>query len=212
MHPIVSTAGIGRRATEICSGAHYEGFGYQSTWGRMHRMDVLFLTLGLDLRSGLSFAHYIESLYGVPYQYCKVYSTPVLSGGERIDGTFTMRVRFLDYSIAYDLSQFQQILLDGGDAHSSICGRSVIQSVRASIAFEKGLALLESDIYGFLMSKPQFREGEIPFDGATGSPGYLYDSSVGLTPDRKLDVPPQPEIANFETLRRRTSMKTLNSE
>jgi len=28
MHPIVSVAGLGARAAEICGGDHYEGFGY----------------------------------------------------------------------------------------------------------------------------------------------------------------------------------------
>jgi aminoglycoside 3-N-acetyltransferase len=209
MHPIVSTAGIGRHASAICDGAHYEGFGYQSSWGRMHRMDVLFVTLGLDLRSGLSFAHYIESLYGVPYQYCKVYSTPVLSAGKNIEGTFTLRVRYLDFSIAYDLNRFQQRLIEGGAARSEACGRSVIQSVRASSAFEVGIGLLESDVYGFLASKPQFREGVIPSDGPTGSPGYIYDATAGQLPDRTTKAPPQPVVANFDSLRRRSLKQQL---
>lgn len=200
MHPIVSTAGIGKTAEEICDGPHYEGFGYQSSWGRMHRKNVLFVTLGLDLRSGLSFAHYIESLYGVPYQYCKVYSAPVLSCGQTINGTFSLRVRYLDFSIAYDLRRFQEALLVRGLSRTASCGRSVVQSVRAATAFDVGLSLLESDVYGFLTRPPRFRMGVIPFDGPTGTPGYSFDLAEGFSPDRNTDVPLQPSSANFESL------------
>jgi len=204
MHPIVSTAGIGKSAREICDGPHYEGFGYQSSWGRMHRSDVLFVTLGLDLRSGLSFAHYIESLYGVPYQYCKVYSTPVLSRGKTVKGTFSLRVRYLDFSIAYDLRRFQEAIQFRGLSRAASCGRSVVQSVRASTAFDVGLSFLESDVYGFLAHPPKFRVGVIPFDGPTGTPGYIFDSADGFIPDRDSDIPSQPPNANFESLVRQS--------
>ena len=200
-HPVVSTAGIGPKAAEICGGSHFEGFGYQSSWGRMHRSNVLMVTLGLEFRAGLSFAHYIESLYGVPYQYCKVFSTPVESNGHVVDGTFTMRVRYLDYSIAIDLSRYQRELIRRGVGRTASCGRHLVQAVRAQDAFDVGVEMLENDVFSFLLSAPTFRSGEIPADGPTGHPGYLFDTKDGIVKTRGAKQPARPKNSSFAALR-----------
>ena len=94
MHPIVSVTGLGARAAEICNGSHYEGFGYQSAWGRLHRANAKILTLGMgaDL-GGTTFFHYVERLYGVPYIYTKIFNYPIFAEGQEIPGPFTMSVR-----------------------------------------------------------------------------------------------------------------------
>ncbi|MDP3183188.1 MAG: AAC(3) family N-acetyltransferase, partial [Desulfobaccales bacterium] len=40
LHPIVSVTGLGARSEEICGGPHYNGFGYESAWGRLHRLNA----------------------------------------------------------------------------------------------------------------------------------------------------------------------------
>lgn len=200
MHPIVSTAGIGPAAREICDGSHFEGFGWASSWGRMHRANVMFLALGLTIRSGLSFAHYVESLYGVPYQYCKVYGAPVVQAGQPVEGTFTMRVRFLDFSIAVDTQGYQDALFKSGAARAATCGRGPLHAVRAGLAFDVGVGVLEKDVYGFLAKRPAFRHGEIPCDGPTGHPRYSYDQARNRIPERDVRRPDKPVVANFDAL------------
>lgn len=201
MHPIVSTAGLGPNAKAICEGAHFEGFGWESSWGRMHRADVRFVTLGIPLRSGLSFAHYVEAQYGVPYQYCKIYSAPVYKNRQQISGAFTMRVRYLDFSIAIDIIRYQQRLFDQKAAYEATCGRGIIHSVKASAAFDIGIQLLAEDVYAFLREPPKFRTGEIPFDGPTGGiPRYFYDRAKGIIPSTSTNFYQTASPINFDIL------------
>src|SRR3546814_35018 len=63
IHPIVSVTGLGARAEEICAGSHFEGFGYQSPWGRLHQSNAKILTLGMGRKQGgTTFFHYAERL------------------------------------------------------------------------------------------------------------------------------------------------------
>ena len=95
-HPIVSVCAIGRRAKEICAAPHFDGFGWDSPWGRLHRIGARLCTLGLSRHDefGMTFVHYVEQLYGVPYQDNKVYTAPVFDNGRQIEGVFTMNVRY----------------------------------------------------------------------------------------------------------------------
>lgn len=174
-HPIVSVAGVGPNADSICGGSHTSGFGWGSPWGRMHRANIMFVCLGLGLAKGLSFLHHIEAMYGVPYQYTKIYRTPVYSDGAQIDGPFTLSVRYLDFGIQYDYARFEQRMLETGAAHEARFERGLLfQSTRAATAFVCGLECLEEDRFGFLQAPPQFRAGEIPTDGATGDMKLIY--------------------------------------
>ena len=202
MHPIASTAGIGPAAAPICDGPHFEAFGYMSSWGRMHRANVRFMTLGLTLRGGLSFAHYCESQYGVPYQYCKVYDTPVYKAGRRVPGVFTMRVRYLDFSIAVDIIRYQERLRALSALREAPCGRSLIHAVSAHDAFDVGMELLSEDPYAMLREPPAFRAGVIPFDGPTGPARYSYDLASGDGRESFQGPPPKGGPVNFDRLRK----------
>ena len=174
-HPIVSVAGVGPNAEAICGGNHYSGFGWDSPWGRMHRNDVRFVCLGLGLAKGLSFLHYIEATYGVPYQYTKIYNTPVSRDGKRIGGPFTLSVRYLDFGIQYNYAAFERRMLDRGFALEQRFERGLLlQATTAAQAFSCGINCLSEDRFCFLQTRPHFRPGEIPFDGATGEMKPVY--------------------------------------
>jgi aminoglycoside N3'-acetyltransferase len=174
MHPIVSVTALGAKAREICGGPHFEGFGYESPWGRLQRMNAKFMALGLGFRDSMTFAHYIERLYGVPYQYTKIYRTPVFSAGREVAGPFTMSVRYLDFGIGGNLTLFEERLLSEGKARQVPVGRSFLQITTAEEAVEVGMRLLTENRYAFLLNPPRFREGEIPADGPTGPEKQVY--------------------------------------
>ena len=168
IHPLVSVAAVGPRAQELCGGDHYNGFGYASPWGRLHRNDALIVTLGLGCADGgLTFLHYIENLYGVPYQYTKVYDVPVYKDNVAIDGVFTLSVRYLKFSIEESVSQFKSDLLEAGIARMQPLGNAWIWTCRARLMVEFAFSKLEKNRYYFLAHEPRFVKGEIPFDGPT---------------------------------------------
>jgi aminoglycoside 3-N-acetyltransferase len=180
VHPIVSITALGSKAKEISAGNHFDGFGYDSPWGRLHRMNAKIVTLGMGQypNSGITFIHYIEHLYGVPYQYTKIFSAPVISGGGRVDGPFTMSVRYLDFGVTYRTKRFQNVLLDTGDATWSELGTDAVFCCAADRMIAVALECLAKDRYYFLLSAPNFRSGEIPMDGGTGAMRDVYDHSA----------------------------------
>jgi aminoglycoside 3-N-acetyltransferase len=181
LHPIVSVTGLGARAEEICGGAHYEGFGWESAWGRLHRADAKIMTLGLGANhGGVTFSHYLETLYGVPYCYTKLYSVPVFAGGREVPGPFTMSVRFLDFGIHQNSVPLKRHLVAEGLARDVAVGRSRIWCATATAIIGEGVALLNRDRWLLLEQTPSFRQGELPADGVTGPMQVVYDSAAGV--------------------------------
>lgn len=165
IHPVLSLSAVGKNAGFLCSGSHYEGFGYDSAWGRLHRLDAKLITFGYGIRpDGMTFLHYLENLYGVPYQYTKVFDYPVYDEGKLLEGVFTMPVRFLDFEIENDQSSFKRYLLERKAARLVKCGRGEIFGSNCSSVIDNGIVFLRNNRYGLLKKVPSFRRGEIPFD------------------------------------------------
>lgn len=181
MHPIVSVTGLGARAAEICDGPHFDGFGWQSPWGRLHRADAWICTYGLGpLHGGTTFTHFVERMYGVPYQYTKQYPGRVVSGGRDVPGTFTMSVRYLDFRIANTPVRVKSMLVERGAARVARLGRSVVWACRAREYLDLTVAALDADRWFLLEEPPAFRPGELPTDGATGAMRTVYDHQEAL--------------------------------
>lgn len=181
LHPIVSVSAIGAKAAEICGPPHFDGFGYESAWGRLHRLNarILAFGLGVEHEGGTTFFHYLEHLYGVPYQYTKVYETPVIAQGRQVDGTFTMSVRYLDYRIVNNTLRFKRLLVESGNALDVPVGRARMLSTTCQQIVNLGIECLSKDRYFLLAEPPRFRRGEVPMDGTTGQMQVVYDKSSG---------------------------------
>jgi aminoglycoside 3-N-acetyltransferase len=169
IHPLASLAALGPRAAELCDGAHREGFGYDSPWGRLHRANAAIVSLGIDLDqpAGTSFVHYVERLYGVPYRYSKVLSVPVIAHGKAVPGPFMLAVRYLDFGIENWTAPFKQRLVADGFARWIPLGGSGVFFARANDFTEECIRRLNADPWCLLKSPPRFVPGRKPCDGMT---------------------------------------------
>jgi len=168
MHPIMSLSAYGAKAEEICGGAHFDAFGYDSPWGRMHRMNAKILTLGYAIfPSGMTFWHYFENLYGVPYQYNKLFDYPVLDDGKPIEGIFTMSVRYLEYDVQEDQCMAKRRLVESGKGHIFKLGCGELLVTTFDQAVEVGIEVMRENRYVLLATPPTFIRGEKPFDDNT---------------------------------------------
>lgn len=169
IHPIVSVTGLGARAEEICGGTHFDGFGYQSPWGRLHRANAKILTLGLNANlGGTTFFHYIERLYGVPYIYTKLFRYPVFSEGRQCLGPFTMSVRYLDFDIVNTPVRIKNSMLEKGLARQCVTGRAESWCASTLDIVPHMMNMLDDNRWAMLETPPAFRPGVIPMDGPTG--------------------------------------------
>lgn len=167
MHPIVSLTAVGPLAHTICSGPHFDGFGIRSPWTRLVDVDARVLTLGYGVApDGMTFLHYLENLYGVPYQYTKVFDFPVRDSGKLVEGQFTLSVRYLDFGIENDQTRVKQALVKSGYATLLPIGRGELLLTNCRDVLSLGGTMLDQDRYALLKAPPIFRRGEIPFDGA----------------------------------------------
>jgi aminoglycoside 3-N-acetyltransferase len=179
IHPIVSVTGLGAKAEEICGGSHFEGFGYQSPWGMLHRNNAKILTLGMDAAGGgTTFFHYVERLYGVPYTYTKIFTYPVFANGVRHPGPFTMSVRFLDFSIVNNPNRVKQSMLDVSLARQIKTGRAFSWCAAAEDIVAHMVKLLDNDRWVMLERPPAFRSGVLPMDDVTGELKRVYDAGT----------------------------------
>jgi aminoglycoside 3-N-acetyltransferase len=180
-HPILSVAGLGPRAQEICGGPHFEGVGWDSPWGRMHRAGAKMMTLGMGADGGgTTYFHYLETSYGVPYKYVKVMPSQVIVGGQEVPGPFTMSVRYHDFAIKNTPVRLKRRLLERGLATEVRTGNALTWTAGCAPAFDIAMESLREDRWFLLECPPRFREGEIPSDGPSGPMQLRYDRSTGL--------------------------------
>ena len=183
LHPILSVAGVGPRAEEICGGAHFEGVGWDSPWGRLHRCGAKMMTLGMGADGGgTTFFHYIETSHGVPYKYVKVMPCAVMAAGAEVPGLFSMSVRYHDFNILNTPVRLKRRLLERGLATEVQTGHARTWTTSCAAAFDVGVEALREDRWFLLESPPRFRPGEIPTDGPSGPMRLYYDRSTGATP------------------------------
>ncbi len=163
MHPLASLCAIGKRASEICGGNHYDGYGLDSPWGILFKINSKIITLGYAIYpSGMSAIHFLENLYGVPYQYNKIFRSEVYLKKKKISGLFTMSVRYLEFDIQHDQSKFKQEMIKLNYAKRIDLGKGQIMSTDFNKLFEFGFKALSRDRFVLLKNKPSFLKNRKP--------------------------------------------------
>ncbi len=164
-HPIYSVTSIGSKAKLISEGNHLDGFGWDSPWGRLHRISAKLMNLGYGIRAdGFTFMHYIENMYGVPYQYNKPYDIKTFNNKKEVKRLYTLSVRYLGYDIEYDYKCVKEELIKRKIIKSIKLGSAVALLCSASLVFEEVCKMLTKDRYILLEKKPNFIKGTIPYD------------------------------------------------
>ena len=166
LHPLFSVAAVGPGAGALCEDAAPTGFGHDSAFERLRRLDGLIVCLGVDLLA-MTFTHHIEQTFGVPYGYTKEWTVPVHRNGVVLERRFFAFVRYLDIGVEYDFTRFQERLLACGAAQRVPLGYGALTAVRAREAFRIGVEMLKDDVFSFLRTPPA-RE---PWKGAR-MPGF----------------------------------------
>lgn len=166
-NPLQSLAAIGPQAVALAGGTSLSGYGITSPWHRLRMLKGKILFIGVNIQP-MTYIHYVEQQYGVPHQYCKIFTTPILRHGKQLQGHPISAVRYLDFDIEYDLSRIENILIEKGFLHIANVGKGTIRCVGAQEVYDTGIACLDKDPYFFLKHRPRFIPGKIPCDGITG--------------------------------------------
>ena len=166
IHPISSVAALGKHASSICGDISPCDYSMGSPSYRLYDMGAKAITLGAQ-RPLSGWIHLLEAMVGVPYKYNKLLSSDVYAGGVKIEQDFFANVYYMDFDISYDMANFEKMLIDAGAYQFCQLGRGSISCTEAKEFFDIALPIIKNNPYILLKKKPNFRMGEVPFDGAT---------------------------------------------
>ena len=169
LHPVNSVCAIGKKKNAICGDVSQSNYGIDSPYDRMYRMGTKGILLGLSPLGSdattLTFLHYAEARFNVPYQYNKVINADVFADGEKIEKTFFGTYRYLDFNIKYGpkrSAKINQKLIDAGKMKSHPLGAKGIHLVGIKDYVDACVDVFKEDVFGLLVGKPCFKEGIIP--------------------------------------------------
>ena len=73
-HPIYSVAVIGAKADLFRGVRNFSGYGSDSPFGMLHKMDGKIAVLDLDDQNSMTFYHYVEEMNNVSYRFHKTFT------------------------------------------------------------------------------------------------------------------------------------------
>ena len=167
VHPINSVCAIGADKEFICSNNGTNNFGWASPFQRMLLKKAKILTIGLESGYVVGIAHHLEAACCLPYVYNKLLKWSPIVNGEKDTRQYFATLRYLDLDVKYDLTAWVKHMRRLGGVNSVRLGGSWVHFSDYERVFTEGAKMLKDNPYCFLKTKPNFKYGQIPFDGPT---------------------------------------------
>lgn len=125
-HPIYSFAVWGKKAKELCALTNTDAFAFNSPFGFLHRHCAKMLMLDVECQNSLTFVHYVEQTYNVPYRFLKTFIGEYTDAdGSTSSREYSMFVRRLEQGITTNLTGLERLLLK--DGNMQILANSIIR-------------------------------------------------------------------------------------
>jgi aminoglycoside 3-N-acetyltransferase len=114
-HPIYSFVALGHSKEQFSSVDNKSGYGADSPFGLLHRLDAKIASLDLDDQSCMTFYHYVEESHNVSYRYFKNFTgTYVDENGIETEKTYTLFVRDLKRNVTTYVNPTGELLWKKG--------------------------------------------------------------------------------------------------
>jgi len=127
-------------------------FGEKSVFEKLYDKKGKLIFLGDTF--DITFMHFAEQRYGVPYRFIKRFPGQIKIAGELKDYVFDYNVKPLDKNIVYDLEKIAKYFDSCGVLHTVPLGFSKIRMVTAVDAFNKITEGFEENTFLLLKEKP----------------------------------------------------------
>jgi len=179
-HPLISVTALGANAVDLVSNVGESGFGANSPYERMHKMNAQLLLICVPF---CSLKDYVETLCRVPYRYEKRFSGMIEEAGQWYEIHYTHFVRYRTDDKEVTLIPF----LTGLNPEERACIRSAelgsdaIHCVTAQEAYSLLQEILTVDPYRFVADTfCDFGVFEFLRDvnGYTSSAGWRLECSI----------------------------------
>jgi len=142
--PMMSTAGIGRKARPILRDLSRECYGRGSVFDNLTRANAVICTLGLGIWWA-TYCHYIEAVARAPFRFKKVFSGVIREGGEeRCEDWIYFAAPYIENCESNSLA-LEAEARRAGILRIAPIGRAEIMAARTSDLLSVGLAGLKRD-------------------------------------------------------------------
>ncbi|MDR0664488.1 MAG: AAC(3) family N-acetyltransferase [Helicobacteraceae bacterium] len=148
LHPIFSIAGRGKSVEKFLA-ANNDSFGANSAFANLIKGDAWIVFYGIGVEA-MTFIHYIEQSYGVPYRYMKRFEGSIINLGTRYDSYADYYVRDLKQNPTLNLEALERRLLSEGVLRVVKLGNGYIKGVKAKDLYDIGVLMLKENIYSFV--------------------------------------------------------------
>lgn len=166
-NPTSNLLGLGRNADKIVVRNNATAYGLGTPWEQLIKHNAKIIFFDTTLRP-MTFGHHIEQCVGVPHVYSKIYDSPIYLNGVLIPFPVITSVRYLDFSIRYNMSKLEAEAKSQGLVKSKSINNFTIDLIECNPFAEFLTNKLIEDPYYLLDSEPSFVAGRIPFDGFVG--------------------------------------------
>jgi aminoglycoside 3-N-acetyltransferase len=144
-HPIYSFAVIGKNVEMFRGLENFSGYGQDSPFGILHRLDGKIGVIDLPDQESVTFYHYVEESLNAPYRYHKTFTGSYTSSdGVESTRTFGLFVRKIEEGVTTHVDPMGEILwqkgLYSGNRPKEGCGLRVISARKM---FEEVAVVLE---------------------------------------------------------------------
>jgi len=123
-------------------------FNKSSIFGKLHKINGKFVSLGVPLHMSCTFIHYIEHMHKVPYRYMKKIKGKIITDGRKYEDEISFDNRYAIFFSSF--LKFEEYLIKKKLLKEVKVGKSTISMIESDILFKEGCRLLNQDIYFFV--------------------------------------------------------------
>lgn len=143
-HPIFSVAGTGKHSKKFEKSRIDDCFGEGTAFDILYKLGGKIICLGCDFNR-VTFAHYVEQYFGVPYRHMKNFSGCIIKDGNQNQLTTSYYARKLEINPVLDLNLLKKELINQGKLLTSNIGRFSILATKTHDFLNCSIQLLKKN-------------------------------------------------------------------
>jgi aminoglycoside 3-N-acetyltransferase len=142
---------FGGKSDQILDTDIYDAFGEESFFNLLYMENADLVTIGCTLNS-LTFTHFVEQKFEVPYRFLKTFPASVQDAGRVVDFETTYYVRNLDFGVntAINLSRFRSRATSMGCVRATNLGRFECVAIKSFECFGIMYDMLQEDAFSLV--------------------------------------------------------------
>ena len=147
-HSIFSVAVIGHNEETFSKARTDDCFGAGTVFEALHKLEGKIVTLGFNMKKGVTFTHYVEQSVGVEYRFFKHFEAKVcVSDKNTYVESVKYYVRDTSFDSACDLTCLDKVAVECGLISSAEFGRFPANSIKTQDFFDLAEEMLRLEPY-----------------------------------------------------------------